>query len=368
MSYQKPIRHFLLLSSLYLLSTPLQAQTSDSAETPATVQSNSLEREKNSPEGQQNSPAQTQRNPVRTHQQTLQAKIDFIAEFDTNGDGSVSYTEFFQSRQQRLAVMDIHANVQITAAGYQAEYADRLDQRLAQDRAGQLKQTEIRFASVDTNQDGRITLAEYQASGARAFSLIDQNQDGVISQTDPAPSPRRQQAANTAANQATAQPNLRRRPALVMPTTHSVAGMLAMYDLDQDGQVSQAEYQQQRQAVFNHTDRDQNGELSPQEYLEEFIDRVDQQIAKTRDAQLKQALVRFKALDKDQNGVLSAPEYHQSGQRMFARWDTDNNRLVSLAEALPEPTVERTASRPATSAQAEVDTVAAQSATTSGSR
>ena len=69
--------------------------------------------------------------------------------------------------------------------------------------------------------------------------------------------------------------------------------------------------------------------------MNEFTDRLDQQITKTRDAQLKQALVRFKALDKDGNGVLSAPEYHQSGQRMFARWDTNHNRQVELAEALP---------------------------------
>jgi Ca2+-binding EF-hand superfamily protein len=305
MSYQPSIRHFLLLSSLYLLSTPLQAQTAVTD------------------------------NAARSHQSTQQAKVDFIADFDQNGDGSVSYSEFFQSRQQRLAAMDIHGNAQITAAGYQAEYADRLDQRLALDRSGQLKQTEVRFASVDTNKDGRMTLAEYQASGQRAFDFIDQNKDGVISKADPAPQARRQQAGNVANSQAAAQPQIRRRPALVMPTTHSADGMLAMYDQNADGIVSPAEYQQRRAAVFQHTDSDQNGELSPAEYMNEFTDRVDQQITKTRDAQLKQALVRFKALDKDENGVLSAPEYHQSGQRMFARWDTDHNRQVTLAEALP---------------------------------
>lgn len=306
MSYQPSIRHFLLLSNLYLLSPSLQAQTA------------------------------TADNAARGHQPTQQAKVDFIAEFDQNGDGSVSYSEFFQSRQQRLAAMDIDGNAQISAAGYQAEYADRLDQRLTQDRAGQLKQTEVRFASVDTDQNGRMTLAEYQASGQRAFDFIDQNKDGVISKADPAPQPRRSQAGSnrqTTGNQQTAE--IRRRPALVMPTTHSADGMLAMYDQNADGVVSPAEYQQRRAAVFQHTDSDQNGELSPAEYMNEFTDRLDQQIAKTRDAQLKQALVRFKALDKDGNGVLSAPEYHQSGQRMFARWDTNHNRQVELAEALP---------------------------------
>lgn len=300
MMQPKTIRHFLLLSSLYLLGQPATAQQTNS------------------------------RQPERTHQPTLQAKIDFIAEFDQNNDGQVSHTEFFSSRQQRLAAMDLQHNAQIDVAGYQAEYADRLDQRLAADRKSQLKQTEVRFAAVDKNQDGRISPAEYQASGQSAFRFIDSNKDGQISKTDskadPAPARRGQNAA-------TAQPQ--RRPALVMPTTHSVSGMLAMYDVDHNGAVSAAEYLQIRQQAFARTDTDHNGDLSPAEYMQEFTDRVDQQIAKTRSAQLKQAEVRFKALDKDANGILSSAEYHQSGQRMFSRWDTDHNRLVSRTEALP---------------------------------
>jgi Ca2+-binding EF-hand superfamily protein len=221
--------------------------------------------------------------------------------------------------------MDLQHNAQIDVTGYQAEYADRLDQRLAADRKGQLKQTEVRFAAVDKDQDGRISLAEYQASGHSAFRFIDSNKDGLISKADPAPERRGRNASE--------QPQ--RRPALVMPTTHSVSGMLAMYDTDNNGEVSATEYQQIRQQAFARTDVDHNGDLSPAEYMQEFTDRLDQQIAKTRSAQLKQAEVRFKALDKDENGILSATEYHQSGARMFSRWDTDQNRLVDTAEVLP---------------------------------
>jgi hypothetical protein len=300
MMQPKTIRHFLLVSSLYLLTQPSLAQTAAAPQVKA------------------------DKTP-RAHQPTLQAKIDFIAEFDQNGDGQVSHTEFFTERQQRLAAMDLQHNAQIDVAGYQAEYADRLDQRLAADRKGQLKQTEVRFAAVDKDQDGRISLAEYQASGHSAFRFIDSNKDGLISKADPAPERRGRNASE--------QPQ--RRPALVMPTTHSVSGMLAMYDVDNNGAVSATEYQQIRQQAFARTDVDHNGDLSPAEYMQEFTDRVDQQIAKTRSAQLKQAEVRFKALDKDENGILSATEYHQSGARMFSRWDTDQNRLVDTAEVLP---------------------------------
>ena len=350
----KPVRHFLLLSSLYLLSGPVLAQQADQSGQQPSRNKTALQgpASQKSSAAQPNQPASQQRG----HQPTLQAKADFIADFDTNGDGKVSQAEFFSVRQQRLAAMDIHHNAQIDAAGYQAEYADRLDQRLAADRAAQIKQTEVRFNAVDSNKDGRISLAEYQASGARAFAFIDQNQDGVISPADPAPAQRGRGATSQRdeqkATQRDEQKLPQRRPALMMPTTHSVSGMLAMYDLDGDGQVTLAEYQQSRGEAFARTDSDQSGDLSAQEYMAEFTDRLDQQIAKTREAQLKQALVRFKALDKDENGILSAKEFHNSGQQMFARWDTDQNREVSASEPLPKQQPERRRSTTAKAAAA----------------
>ncbi len=106
-------------------------------------------------------------------------------------------------------------------------------------------------------------------------------------------------------------------------------------DQNGDGKVDKTEYQQQRDAAFARTDLDNNGELSSDEYLNEFVDRLDRQIAKTRTAQLKQAAVRFKALDKDNNQQVSVAEFNASGGRMFKRWDTDLNQQVTMAEALP---------------------------------
>lgn len=265
------------------------------------------------------------------HEPSLQSKVDFIAEYDENNDGKVNHSEFFSSRQKRLSAMDLRKNAQVTVIGYQAEYADRLDARLASDRIGQLKQTEIRFAAVDKNQDGTISAEEYIKSGQSAFAFIDKNKDGVISELDSVQSKR----AYGKTSDTKSAKEMRRRPALVMPTTHSIDGMVAMYDVDKNGSVTESEYLCTRQQVFARTDTDKSGELSPIEYMDEFTDRVDQQIAKTREAQLKQALVRFKALDKDENGILSAVEFHQSGQQIFARWDTDKNLSVTLAEQMP---------------------------------
>ncbi|WP_419572070.1 EF-hand domain-containing protein [Rheinheimera sp.] len=259
------------------------------------------------------------------HQPTPESKASFIRDYDLNKDGTVTAEEFAQVRQQRFSSGDENQDGVLQLDEYVNEYANRLDKRLHAEREGQIKQTHTRIGALDKDKSGSISLAEYQDSGERAFNFIDTNKDGVISKADPAPK-----------RPAGEKPEpVRARPALVMPTTHSVAGMLAMYDKDGDGKVTKEEYLAERTAAFKRTDLDGNGDLSADEYLNEFVDRLDRQIAKTRQSQLKQAEVRFAALDKDKNQQISAAEYQASGDRMFARWDTNADKAVSMKEALP---------------------------------
>ncbi|WP_233010066.1 hypothetical protein [Rheinheimera faecalis] len=260
------------------------------------------------------------------HQPTAQGKASFIQDYDLDKDGTVSQAEFEQVRQQRYSAMDENKDGQVSVDEYVNEYAGRLDKKLDTERTGQIKQTLVRIEALDKNKSKTIGQNEYKASGDKAFVYIDTNKDGVISSADPLPERERKPDAKQ---------TVRARPALVMPTTHSVVGMLDMYDQNGDGKVDKVEYQQQRDAAFARTDLNKNGELSSDEYLNEFVDRLDRQIAKTRTAQLKQAAVRFKALDKDNSQQISATEFNASGERMFKRWDTDLNQQVTMAEALP---------------------------------
>jgi len=259
------------------------------------------------------------------HQPTPESKASFIRDYDLDKDGVVTVEEFNQVRQQRFSSADENQDAVLQLDEYVNEYANRLDKRLHAEREGQIKQTHTRIGALDKDKSGSVSLAEYQDSGERAFNFIDTNKDGVISEAEPAPKRPSSEKEEP----------VRARPALVMPTTHSVVGMLAMYDKDGDGKVTKEEYLAERAAAFKRTDLDGNGELSADEYLNEFVDRLDRQIAKTRAGQLKQAEVRFAALDKDKNQQISAAEYQASGDRMFARWDTNADKVVSMKEALP---------------------------------
>lgn len=164
--------------------------------------------------------------------------------------------------------------------------------QLAAERAGHLRQTHVRFNALDKDEDGYISRAEFDRSGDSAFSRMDTNKDGVLSAADPKPAPRGEdtrseqtrsaqtRAEQTRQQQAQNQPPRRER-LLQMPTTHSVAGMLAMYDSNNDGVVSRAEYQQGRTAQFAGVDSNRDNVLSYDEYVSEFATRLDQQIART---------------------------------------------------------------------------------------
>jgi len=248
----------------------------------------------------------------------------FIGTWDDDGDGKVTRAEYEAVRKARFATTDSNGNSSLSIEEYVNEYAARLDRDIADERDASLKQTDTRFKALDKDGDKFISRAEYDNSGDRAFVHLDRNKDGRITKEDVEPA---------------AKQTPRRRSIIGMPTSHSLAGMLEIYDDDGDDVLTRAQYDAQRAKVFAATDTNKDGKLDHKEYVNEFSARLQQQIDDRRQAQLKQARVRFKAIDTDENGDISRDEYFAMSARMFDRADTNKDGVITQDD--PPPVRER---------------------------
>jgi len=266
-------------------------------------------------------------------------KLVFINQYDGNQDWALTISEFDNARQARFDKTDENNDGFVDESEYAFEYKNRMDNQLNKDRQGQVKQTVVRFNALDKNDNDRIDLHEYEASAKRTFTYFDTNEDGVIDDKDPKPKRKKKKKQLSAQEKEAKQ--IKRLPyaksILRMPTTHSFKGMLTKYDENGDKVITAQEISQVRSKIWGIADEDNNGWLSEQEYLFEFEDRMDAQIAKKRKSAIKQTYVRFNILDKDDDKKMTLKEYQASGHRSFNRFDTDNNHIVTLAEAMPKP-------------------------------
>ena len=143
----------------------------------------------------------------------------FIAEFDTDGDGRVSWREFEQFRRARFDTTDGNHDGSLSEAEYVREFADRLQAQLAGEVAAQARQTEVRFDAVDADRNGTISRAEFDATGEKTWQAGQNALAAVATAGKPEPA------------------GAGRSPGLLsMPTSHSAEGFLALYDADGDGQ------------------------------------------------------------------------------------------------------------------------------------
>lgn len=248
----------------------------------------------------------------------------FIGTWDDDGDGKVTRAEYETVRKARFTTTDSDGNGSLSIEEYVNEYAARLDRDIADERNASLKQTDTRFKALDKDGDKFISRAEYDNSGDRAFVHLDRNKDRRITKEDAEPA---------------AKQTPRRRSIIGMPTSHTLAGMLEIYDYDGDDVLTREQYDAQRAKVFAATDTNKDGKLDHQEYVSEFSARLQQQIDDRRQAQLKQARVRFKAIDADENGDISRDEYFAMSARMFDRADTNKDGVIAQDD--PPPVRER---------------------------
>lgn len=268
-------------------------------------------------------------------------KLLYLNEYDLDGNGEVNQSEFEQGRKQRFDATDENHNGLVDENEYVFEYQNRMDKQLSEDRFERVKQAVARFKSLDKSDNQHIEWQEYQASGERNFKQFDTHQDSIVNHLDRKPenssdvvntTDKTPQQIEGAKNRLLQQA----KRLLHMPTTHTSSGFFKKYDVDENASITKAEFDKVRLADFTRIDEDKNGWLSEQEYLFEYENRLDQEIARTRKGAIKQTHVRFNILDDDKNAQMTFAEYQLSGHRSFKRWDTNEDGIVSMLDPMPK--------------------------------
>lgn len=124
-------------------------------------------------------------------------------------------------------------------------------------------------------------------------------------------------------------------PMLATAASHQKIVYIDQYDQDLDGRVSSSEFENARRARFDVTDTDESGTVNAEEYVFEWEDRLDAQLAVDREEQVTQTATRFRSLDDDGNGLISRAEFDASGSGSFERFDSDKDGIIEAGDADP---------------------------------
>jgi EF hand len=95
--------------------------------------------------------------------------ILLFEQFDTNQDGRVTQAEIDQARQSRLAEFDQNGDGSLSLEEYQALWMDAMRERMVD-----------RFQAHDDDGDAVITVEEFAEPYDRMVSRLDRNGDGAL--------------------------------------------------------------------------------------------------------------------------------------------------------------------------------------------
>lgn len=181
--------------------------------------------------------------------------VGFLKQADLNKDGVIDQTEFQTTRDKWFADLDTNKDGFVTAdelkafgdkmhAEWAKKHGDQADNQPADGKPADGKPGGHRgdFAQhilerVDTDHDGKISKAEFDAEGQAMFKRLDENGDGKIAENE-------------------------------MPQRHWArfgGQMFDRMDTDHDGNVSKAEFQAASDKMFQRMDKNGDGIIEKDE-------------------------------------------------------------------------------------------------------
>lgn len=241
----------------------------------------------------------------------------YIQAHDLNADQSVSPDEAERARHERFSQADTNQDGAVDLPEYLADSDARMTERLEIEQAQAAKRIAKRFEALSQGQS-HISRARFDQAGERIWS-----------------------AYSSAKLPEALPPAREKQHALAMPSTHSKAGLLALYDRNQDGKLTREEFKQGRETQFARADINRDARLSRAEYETDFRLCAQERICQFKARGSRQALMRFGALDTNRNDRIDWAEYRASSQQAFRRADRNNDGIVNAADAaLPAPASE----------------------------
>jgi Ca2+-binding EF-hand superfamily protein len=113
----------------------------------------------------------------------------------------------------------------------------------------------------------------------------------------------------------------------------AAADFLEQFDPQDTGAVSWAQFEAFRRARYAATDRNGDGSVDKQEYIDEYLQRFDERLAKAREGHLRQTDTRFKALDRNNDSRISRDEFDAAGERTWAGYEKSQEATRESAAA-----------------------------------
>ncbi len=178
---------------------------------------------------------------------------------DTNGDGVITQEE---AKAQRTMLFD---KLDRNDDGFLDNAEKRLGKhkRHARRKMHRTERKADRQLALDTDKDGKISLAEFEARQSPTFTRLDSNNDGAISAEEHKAAKAKQFARMDNNKDGFLSPDdkkQRHEKHRAKAKKHSRA-----FDINRDGRVSRIEFVDTQTPMFTHFDLDKNGQVTREE-------------------------------------------------------------------------------------------------------
>jgi Ca2+-binding EF-hand superfamily protein len=134
------------------------------------------------------------------HRREEMVAAAMVKHIDTAGNGYITRDEFLAAAQKRFARLDANHDGKLSLDEFHTQHFPRVGAQLDETGSGRgAKHAQARFDRLDTNHDGFVSLDEYVAGASTEFAKLDPQNTGKVTAQQLASSPRALERDNAVA-------------------------------------------------------------------------------------------------------------------------------------------------------------------------